>query len=88
MKYTVVLTPRARRNLAEDLPEGVAAAAWEFIAGPLSDNPHQVGKRLQEPKADVFSARRGTYRILYKIDDFTFTVAVVQISHRRDAYRI
>lgn len=44
-------------------------------------------KKLLPSLADRFSARRGTYRIIYRIDDDTHTVAVVDIDHRRDAYR-
>ena len=49
--YDVVLTRSARRALQELLPEAVAAAAFEFIAGPLRSDPHRVGKPLREPLA-------------------------------------
>jgi hypothetical protein len=51
-----------RRALSESLPEAVAAAADEFITGPLLLDPHRIGKRLLPPMEDRFSARRGTYR--------------------------
>jgi len=76
-----------RRSLTEWLPEAVAAAAYEFMIGPLLDNPYRVGKRLTPPLADRFSARRGTYRILYMIDDGSRTVTVVDVDHRGDVYR-
>jgi mRNA-degrading endonuclease RelE of RelBE toxin-antitoxin system len=76
-----------RRSLTERLREAVAAAAYEFMTGPLLDNPHRVGKRLTAPLADRFSARRGTYRILYQVDDGTRTVTVVDVDHRGDIYR-
>ncbi len=76
-----------RRALGETLPEAVAAAAYEFITGPLVREPHRVGKRLLPPLDDRFSARRGTYRIIYRIDDDTRTVTVVDVGHRRDVYR-
>lgn len=84
--YQVTLSPTARRNLSGSLPEAVAAAAYEFMHGPLSENPHRVGKRLRPPRADEFVARRGTYRIAYLIDDETSTVRVLAVHHRRDAY--
>ena len=34
-----------------------------------------------------FSARRGTYRVIYRIDDEARVVTVVDIGHRRDVYR-
>lgn len=40
------------------------------------------------PLDDRFSARRGTYRIICRIDDDIRTVTVVDVDHRRDVYRI
>ena len=79
-------TSTVRRALSETLPEAVAAAAYEFITGPLLREPYRVGKRLLPPM-DRFSARRGTYRIIYRIDDKNRIVTVVDIDHRRDVYR-
>jgi mRNA interferase RelE/StbE len=85
--YTLRTTPSVRRALTETLPEAVAAAAYEFTTGPLLSQPHRVGKRLLAPLDDRFSARRGTYRVIYRIDDKTRVVSVVDIGHRRDVYR-
>jgi mRNA interferase RelE/StbE len=86
--YTLRTTPTVRRALAETLPEGVAAAAYEFITGPLLGQPDRVGKRLLPPLDDRFSARLGTYRVIYRVDDKTRVVTVVDIGHRREIYRI
>ncbi|RBY79885.1 type II toxin-antitoxin system RelE/ParE family toxin [Geodermatophilus sp. TF02-6] len=85
--YDLAITPTARRQLTDNLPEAVAAAAYEFITGPLLGNPHRVGKQLRPPLEDRHSARRGTYRVIYRIDDDIHTVTVVDVAHRRDAYR-
>lgn len=85
--YSLRATPTVRRALAERLPEAVAAAAYEFITGPLLSEPHRVGKRLMPPLDDRFSARRGTYRTIYRIDDKARTVTVLDVDHRRDMYR-
>lgn len=76
-----------RKALAEKLPPAVAFAVHEFITGPLLENPHRMGKRLLPPLDDRWSARRGTYRVLYRIDDDTQVVTVVDIGHRADIYR-
>ena len=76
-----------RRALAETLPEAIAAAAYEFITGPLLEQPYRIGKQLLPPLDDRFSARRGTYRVIYRIDDKARVVTVVDIGHRRDLYR-
>ena len=84
--YDVVFTRAARRALEFELPEKVATAAFEFIMGPLRENPHRVGKALREPLAPLYSARRGEYRVIYRIFDRRLAIAVVTISHRRIAY--
>jgi hypothetical protein len=47
--YKLQTTPTVRRQLTDVLPEAVAAAALEFITGPLLDNPHPIGRRLSPP---------------------------------------
>jgi mRNA interferase RelE/StbE len=85
--YELRTTSAVRRALSESLPETVAVAAYEFITGPLLADPHRIGKRLLPPMNDRFSARRGTYRVIYRIDDKDRIVTVVDVAHRRDAYR-
>ena len=85
-RFELVISPTARRQLTDNLPEPVAFAAYEFIIGPLLDNPRRVGKRLGPPMADRHSARRGTYRIIYRIDEPGHTVTVVAVVPRADAY--
>lgn len=87
MSYRVRLSTAARRALDTQLPEAVAAACYEFIVGPLAENPRRVGKPLGAPVEGIHSARRGEFRVLYVIDEEQITVLVVGIRHRRDAYR-
>ena len=42
---------------------------------------------LLSPMDDRFSARRGTYRIIYRIDNKNRVVTVVDVDPRRDVYR-
>jgi mRNA-degrading endonuclease RelE of RelBE toxin-antitoxin system len=85
--YRVRVAPTAGRQLTERLPESVAAACIEFLLGPLADNPYRVGAPLRPPFEGQFRARRGEYRIRYRIDDDQRAVYVLDIDHRRDAYR-
>ena len=85
MRYTLRLSPAARRALAETLPEQIAAAVWEFINGVLLENPYRVGKPLRFQLEGFFSARRGQYRVIYRLHDQDVVVEVVKISHRSDA---
>jgi len=84
--YRVELLPPARRAVAERLPEAVAAAVLEFCAGPLADDPARVGKPLFGPLEGCHGARRGTYRVVYRIDEGQRLVSVLDIAHRRDIY--
>ncbi len=85
--YELVLTPPARRALADRLPESVAAAVIDFLTTALIQNPQRVGKPLRGELAGIYSARRGTYRVLYRLHDQHREVIVVRIEHRRDSYR-
>lgn len=85
--FTLWTMPAVRRALSEVLPETVAAAAYEFITGPLLSEPYRVGRRLLPPLDDRFAARLGTYRVLYRVNDESRSVTVVNIQHRRDVYR-
>jgi mRNA interferase RelE/StbE len=87
VSFRVELTRQARRALAEELPEVVAAACLEFIHGPLAENPHRVGKQLAPPHYPRYAARRGDFRIIYKVQADRLLVLVVNIQHRRDVYR-
>ncbi len=86
-KYALRIAPTARKQLAERLPEGVAFAAFEFISGTLLSNPQRVGKRLLPLNEGRRSARRGTYRIIYTIDESKREVTVLAVAHRSDVYR-
>ena len=89
--YTLSLASSARRVLVEGPPRGlplaVAAAVTKFLTGPLLDNPHRVGKPLTREFAGYHSARRGAYRVIYRIDETEQIVYVVRIDHRADVYR-
>jgi mRNA interferase RelE/StbE len=86
--YAVLLSGQARRNIRENLPLEVALAAMETIEGAIAVNPYRVGRPLDEPFDGYYSARRGTYRIIYRIDEAKRQVEIYSIRHRRDAYRI
>ena len=85
--YQLLVAPPARRALASELPEAVAAAVIEFVTGSLLDRPRVVGKPLRGELAGIWSARRGTYRVLYRVLEESHEVVVLSVQHRRDAYR-
>ena len=79
----IAWTPTAKRALVR-LPEKVAAAVVEFAYGALAENPQRVGKALRFELEGLHSARRGDFRIIYRIGEH---VTIVAIEHRADAYR-
>lgn len=86
MTFRIELAPAARRALTDTLPEPVAAACLNFLAGVLAEDPHRVGKPLRHELAGHWSARRGEFRVIYVIHDDRLVVRVITIRHRRDAY--
>lgn len=87
MTYRVTYSSKARRAISESLPESVATACVEFIGGVLAEEPHRVGNRLRAPLDGLHSARRGAFRVVYRINETEVTVLIVTIDHRRDVYR-
>lgn len=85
--YELIVTPPAQRAIASKLPEAVAVAVIDFVTTALIENPQRVGRQLRDDLAGIWSARRGTYRVLYRINEDLHEVVVLRIEYRRDAYR-
>lgn len=83
-RYELVLTPPSRQALTDRPPEADATAVTDFA---LVEEPHRVGKQLRGDLAGIWSARRGTYRALYRTVEVPGEVVVLRIDHRRDVYR-
>lgn len=86
--------PRLERATAAGGRGGCAGAG---LLGDLLRAPRRVGQELQRELLGTWSARRGSYRILYEIHDVPEVpgeaseeagfVRVVDVDHRRDVYR-
>jgi len=83
--FAVAWTTALRRALTR-LPEKVAAVV-AFLYGSLAASPRRVGKPLKLGLEGLHSARRGDYRVIYRIDDQRRLITVVAIEHRSDIYR-
>ena len=77
----------ASRRALTRLPEKVATAVVEFLYGSLAASPYRVGKPLKLGLEGLHSARRGDYRVIYRVDDHQRRVTVLAIEHRSDVYR-
>lgn len=86
LPWTVLFAASATRDL-DAAPPRVVPAIIEFLYGVLAVNPRRVGKPLRDDFSGSFSARRGTYRILYDIEDEEHVVRVFRVSSRAHAYR-
>jgi mRNA interferase RelE/StbE len=85
--FSISWSASAQRDLGK-LPEKVVATAVvEFIYGGLADNPRRVGHELTLELAGLHSARRGDFRVLYRIKEDQAEVVIVNIDHRADVYR-
>ena len=84
--FAIAWTAASRRALTR-LPEKVATAVVEFLYGSLASSPYRAGKPLKLGLEGLHSARRGDYRVIYRIDDHQHRITVVAIEHRSDVYR-
>lgn len=71
-------------SISGRMPDAVAAEVIEFCDSALALNPRQVGKPLFGPLAGCYGVRRGTCRIVYRIDEKTRTVQVLDIGQLAD----
>jgi mRNA-degrading endonuclease RelE of RelBE toxin-antitoxin system len=84
--YRTRFTATARRDL-DKLPPRVLSAVITFAFGDLARQPRRVGKPLSRELEGQYSARRGPYRLLYRIDDTAATIWVHRVEHRSNVYR-
>jgi mRNA interferase RelE/StbE len=83
--WDVLVMAPARRQI-DRLLISVAAAVIEALA-TIATNPQRLGKPLRFELEGCHSARRGPYRIIYRIDDATRSIKILAVAHRADAYR-
>jgi mRNA interferase RelE/StbE len=83
--WDVQVAPPARRQI-DRLPISVAAAVIETFDA-ITPNPQRLGKPLRFELEGYLSARRGPYRVIYRIDGATCSITVVAVAHRSDIYR-
>ena len=85
--YRLVLMPSAIKALETKLKPAAAFALYEFMDSALCAEPRRVGKTLTDPFNGYLSARRGVYRMIYRIEDADHTVRVLTVDNRADVYR-
>ncbi|MDQ3734550.1 MAG: type II toxin-antitoxin system RelE/ParE family toxin [Actinomycetota bacterium] len=84
--YEVAWTGAAKRALTR-LPEKVGTAVIEFCYRALAENPSRVGKSLKFDLTGLQSARRGDFRVIYRVSEADRRIDIVAIEHRSHVYR-
>jgi mRNA interferase RelE/StbE len=85
-EYHAVLAASALRSL-QAVPPRIAEPLVEFIFGGLVAEPRRRGKPLRRELEGCWAARRGDYRVVYRLDEDTKTMYVLKIGHRSQVYR-
>ncbi len=81
--YTVVLTKTAQKQL-DKLPDTVADTLLDAVE-KLANDPRPDGCKKLKGRSG-YRIRRGSYRVIYDIEDDVLTVEVVAIGHRSKIY--
>jgi len=83
--YTITFARSARKEL-ENLPAHIADRILRKIEA-LAVSPRLPGVIKLQGSRKFWRLRVGDYRVVYSINDFSRTVDVAVVRHRRDVYR-
>lgn len=83
--WRVELTSPAVRDLSR-IPPRYAVAIVEFLTAVLPTNPTRLGKPMRNELEGLHSARRGDYRVLYRIDPDQHAAFVLRVDYRGRVY--
>jgi mRNA interferase RelE/StbE len=84
--WSVQLSPSAARAL-DRLPHKVATAIAKFVTATLPSEPYRLSKPLRFEFEGWRVARRGDYRVTFRILDADRVLYIGRIEHRAHAYR-
>jgi mRNA interferase RelE/StbE len=84
--WSVQLSPTAIRAL-DQLPHKVSAAIAEFITATLPADPRRLSKPLRYELFGWHVARRGDYRVTFRMLDDDHVLLIGRIEHRAHVYR-
>lgn len=85
MKYTVEVTPKARKSLQKIDP--IFSKKIRDRLRSLEEDPRSHDCLKLEGSDNAYRTRVGRYRIIYEIYEKKVFVVVVNIDHRKDIYR-
>jgi mRNA interferase RelE/StbE len=86
--WTIEITRTAEKQIKK-LDGAAQKSIVRFLRERLksSENPRQWGKPLRGDKRGLWRYRVGDYRLICDIQDEKATVLVLEVAHRKDAYR-
>jgi mRNA interferase RelE/StbE len=82
--YLVVFARSAQKEL-DSLPVEISSRISPRI-NALADSPRLPGCVKLKAKQNQWRIRVGDYRVIYSINDTTFTVKILEVNHRRQVY--
>ena len=85
MIYEIAITPVAHKSLHKIHFESQCQISKAIDELALNPRPHGYKKLVGQGKS--YRIRVGNYRIIYSINDKIVTVLILQIDHRKDAYK-
>ena len=84
MIYTVLILPRAQKELAQVPTQSYERVRDAIRALAEDQRPHGC---LKLTAREGWRVRVGDYRVVYEVDDQQRTVTVLHVGHRREVYR-
>jgi len=82
--YKLLIKPSAIKELEAIARKDLLRIVDRIQA--LADEPRPQGSEKLSGE-DKYRVRRGSYRVVYQIDDSAHEVTIVKIGHRREVYR-
>lgn len=82
--YQVIISNKAEKTLSK-LPTTVYARIIAILM-ELANNPRPTGCKKLKGR-DAWRIRVGDYRIIYEIEDDQLIIWILDINHRKDAYK-
>ncbi len=88
MAWRIEITRTATRQITK-LDRAAQKAIRNFLRERLmpAADPRQWGKPLHGEKRGLWRYRVGDYRLICDIQDEKITILVLELGHRKDAYR-
>lgn len=83
-KYTIDITPSARKELAKiqhQEAKKLVAAIYK-----LPSNPFPPGYKKLRANENKYRIRVGNYRVIYAIENQVLIILILKIGHRKDIY--